>query len=176
MKQNISNLWAACSKFVFGISLTILATLFFSPANAQDAKANFAGTWTINTAKSNLGEGNFRSAKQLTVTQEGTVLAVSRVRTGRNGAESTSTDKFTLDGKENVSTSDRGSSNSVATWSADGKELTIVSIRSFDRNGTKTEMKSSEIWSLTDASTLSLVSSSNTPNGERKISLVYDKK
>lgn len=160
------------------ITLAIFSAFFLSnlTLNAQDAKANFAGVWTINAAKSTQPQGNFRAAKQLTVTQEGINFGIARVRTGRDGAENTSTDKITLDGKESINTTDRGSSKSVATWSADGKTLTILTTRSFNRNGTATEMKSSETWSLSDAATLSILSVSPSQNGERKATLVYDKK
>ena len=84
--------------------------------------------------------------------------------------------KYTLDGKESVNTTGRGESKSVATWSADGKSLTIVTTRSFERDGQTTQMKTSEVWSLTNPSTLSITTTRTTPNGERKSTMVYDKK
>ncbi|MFA5850886.1 MAG: hypothetical protein WC833_13530 [Bacteroidales bacterium] len=162
-------------KFVF--SLAIIFSLFLCNLNlnAQDANANFAGVWTINAAQSTQGNGNFRGAKQLTVTQEGINLSVTRLRTGNDRTDNTSISKFTLDGKESVNTTERGSSKSVATWSADGKTLTILTSRSMNFNGSVTEMKSSEVWSMIGA-TLTITSVSQSPNGERKVTLVYDKK
>jgi hypothetical protein len=84
--------------------------------------------------------------------------------------------KYTLDGKESANTTPRGNSKSVASWSADGKTLTLNTTRTVERNGETREMKSTELWSLTDAKTLSVKSTSTTPGGERKNSLVYDKK
>ena len=157
------------------ISIVIIFSLLLCNLNltAQDAKANFAGVWTINTAKSTQGDGNFRGPKQLTFKQDGNNLTVTRVNTGRDGSDNTSTATITLDGKESVSTNERGTSKSVATWSADGQTLTIS--RTMIRSGSTMEMKSSEVMSMIGA-TLTITSVSQSPNGERKVTLVYDKK
>jgi len=178
MKTNVRNFNVTSIKFFWIISLAIFFVSFISPAKvvAQDTKANFTGTWVTNAAKSTQSEGNFRGAKQLTVKQEENILNVERLRAGRDGQDMTSKEKITLDGKECVNDSGRGASKSVATWSVDGKTLTIATTRSMERNGTKMEMKSSEAWSLTDAKTLTILSISQAPNGERKITLVYDLK
>lgn len=169
------------------LALTIIMAFLFMPLtlNAQGSKANFAGTWAFNAEKSNMGQppqggggqrmggfggGNF-SAKQ-----EANLLTVERTRTGQDGQAMTTTSKYTLDGKESVNTTGRGESKSVATWAADGKSLTIVTKRSFERDGQTTEMTTTEVWTLTGPASLSIVSTMNTPNGERKTTAVYDKK
>jgi len=75
-----------------------------------------------------------------------------------------------------VNTTGRGESKSTATWSADGKTLTIVTTSTFERDGQTTEMKSTQVWSLTSPTALSIVTTMTTPNGERKTTMVYDKK
>jgi hypothetical protein len=170
MKKNI---------FIRTIALTVTVTLFLLPLtiNGQGSKTNFSGTWAFNEAKSNLGEGaTFRGASKLTITQTGNDLSVARDRTNQNGELVTTTDKYTLDGKECVNTSGRGPSKSIVTWSADGKSLNFAVTRTFDREGQTTEVKSSEVWSLTDASTLSLQNTMNFQGEERKTTYVYDKK
>jgi len=166
------------------LSLTIMMAFLLMPftANAQGSKANFAGTWAFNAEKSNMGQppqgggqrmgggGNF------VATQGANLLTVERTRTGQDGQTTTTTSKYTLDGKESVNTTARGESKSVATWSADGKSLTIVTKRSFERDGQTMEMTTTEVWSLTNPTSLSIVSTMNTPNGERKTTAVYDKK
>ena len=112
----------------------------------------------------------------MTVTQEGNNLSVARVRTNRDGEATTTTEKYTLDGKESVNTAGFGPSKTVVTWSADGKTLNFAITRTFDRNGETMEMKSTEAWSLTDATTLSLLSTTNFQDTERKTTSVYDKK
>jgi hypothetical protein len=164
--------------FLSFISVILVSVLLFLPSkmNAQ-AKTDFSGTWSFNATKSNLGEGQgFRPATTVTVTTEGINLTVARVRTNQNGEAVTTTEKFTLDGKESVNTSQRGPSKAVVTWSADGKILTFVITRSFERDGQTTEFKSSEIWTLTDANTLSLTTVFNMQGEERKTTYFYDKK
>jgi hypothetical protein len=154
--------------------------------NAQGSKANFAGKWAFNATKSDLGQapqGQGQGGGQrmggggdFTATQDANLLTVERTRTGQDGQAVTTTSKYTLDGKVSVNTTARGESKSTATWSADGKSLTIVTTRTFERDGQTTEMKTTEVWSLTSPTALSVASTTNTPNGERKTTLVYDKK
>ena len=160
-------------------ALFVMVSLFILPVkmNAQGAKPNFAGSWAFNESKSVLGEGgNFRRATAMTVTQEGNNLTVARVRTNQDGETTTTTEKFTLDGKESVNDSGRGPSKAIVTWSADGKALNFAITRTFDRNGETTTMKSSEVWTLTDAKTLSILSTFAMQDMEMKTTLVYDKK
>lgn len=118
------------------------------------------------------GGGNFIA------TQAANLLTVVTTRTGQDGTPTTRTAQYTLDGKESVNTTGGGGggagseSKSTAKWAADGKSLTIVTTRTFNDN----TMTSTEVWSLTDANTLSRVTTFTTPNGERKTTLVYDKK
>src|SRR5450759_2936299 len=95
---------------------------------------------------------------------------------GQDGQPSTTTMKYTLDGKESVNTSPRGDSKSIAAWSSNGKSLTIETSRTMDMNGTSRTMKSTEIWVLTDAKTLTVANTRQGQNGEVKTTMVYDKK
>jgi Tol biopolymer transport system component len=117
-----------------------------------------------------MGGGNF------VATQEANLLTVVRTRTGQDGQPITTTMKYTLDGKESLNTSPRGDSKSVVKWSADGKTLTIETSRTMDMNGESRTMKSTEVWTLTDAKTLTVISTRQSPNGEVKSNMVYDKK
>ncbi len=185
MIKNISETRITSKNSVRLLSIALLAVFFllsfFVDISAQ--KANFSGTWTFNETKSNLGDaGGFRRpAKQLTIKQEGNNFSVDRVRTNRDGEETTTQEKYTLDGKECSNTISMGSfqstSKSVLTWSADGKALTISLTRSFERNGETMERKSSEVLKLTDTKTLSILTTSpSRDGGETKSTIVYDKK
>jgi hypothetical protein len=157
------------------MSLTIALALV-SPvmANAQAGKANFAGTWAMNAEKSTLPQGGGPGGGQrmgggnFTVTQEANLLTQSR--TGPDGTVRES--KYTLDGKESVNATGGGESKSTATWSADGKSLTIVTKSNFNGN----ERTSTAVWSLIDSKTLSIVSTRQGQDGEVKTTIVYDKK
>ena len=162
-------------------SLTIMLA-FIAPVitNAQTGKANFAGNWTFNATKSTQpqggGGGQRMGGGDVVVAQEANLLTVTRTRTGQDGQPTTTTLKYTLDGKESINTSPRGNSKSVAKWSADGKTLTIASSRTMDINGETRTINSSEAWVLTDAKILTVTSTRQGQDGEVKTSLVYDKK
>ena len=162
---------------VLTIAFLVSFFLISMGSYAQGGKVNFSGEWSFNESKSNMGEGRFRGASsKLTIKQEGNNLTIERLRRGREGQEMKSTEKLTLDGKESENTAGRGTRKSAATWSDDGKTLTIKSTMVFDRGGETMEMKSIELWKLTDGGKiLSIESSSSTPMGERKATLVYDK-
>lgn len=167
------------------LSFTVILAFLGLPlaSNAQGSKANFSGSWTFNAEKSQMGEqgqgGGMRGGfggGNMVVKQEANLLTLEQTRTGQDGQSTTTTSKYTLDGKESVNSTARGESKSIATWAADGKSLTVVTTRTFERDGQTTEMKTSEVWSLTGPTALSIVSTMNTPNGERKTTRVYDKK
>lgn len=166
------------------ISFAVLFAFICLPLNTygQGSKANFAGTWVFNASKSDMGQppqgggGQRFGGGDFKATQDANLLTVERTRTGQDGQPMTITSKYTLDGKESVNTTGRGESKSTATWSADGKSLNILTTRTFERDGQSMEMKSTEIWSLTGPASLTIVTTMNTPNGERKTTAVYDKK
>ncbi len=166
------------------LSFAVLFAFLCMPIalNAQGSKANFAGKWALNATKSDMGQAPQGGGQRMggggdfTATQDANLLSVERTRTGQDGQATTTTTKYTLDGKVSVNTTGRGESKSIATWSADGKSLTIVTTRTFERDGQSTEMKTTEVWSLTGPTALSVASTMNTPSGERKTTMVYDKK
>ena len=186
MRKNVNNLKIKLSAMI------ILAFLIMPfSVNGQTGKADFSGTWAMNAEKSTFGQGGPGGQGQppqgqppqgqgqrggfgggnFVAKQEANLLTVERTR-----GDQTITSKYTLDGKESVNTTGRGESKSVATRSADGKTLTIVTTRSFERDGQTTQMKTTETWALTSPALLSIVTTSTTPNGERKSTMVYDKK
>jgi len=149
--------------FPFYAFLFLGAFLLFSSATFAQ-KVNFSGTWTFNEDKSELGEGRFRrAATKLTIKQEGNNMSIERVSQRR-------------DGKECENPAFNTTRKSTVTWSEDGKSLTIASTMVFEREGQETEMKSSEILTLTDnGKSLSISSTSMSPRGEMKRTYVYDK-
>jgi hypothetical protein len=87
------------------------------------------------------------------------------------------TGKYTLDGKEceNTGMMDMKTKSKV-NWSADKKSVSIASVTVFNMNGDNMEMKSSEIWALEGDKILKIEATNDTPDGEKKTSIVYDKK
>ena len=172
------------------LSAMIILTFLIMPVNlnGQAGKVNFSGTWALNAEKSTFGQGPGRPGApggqppqgqgqrggfgggNFVAKQEANLLTVDRTR-----GDQTFSTKYTLDGKESVNATGRGESKSTATWSADGKSLTIVTTRTIERDGQTIQMKTTEVWTLTGTQ-LTIASTSSTPNGERKTTMVYDKK
>lgn len=159
------------------LSFAMVLSLFVPAISmAQTAKVNFSGNWVLNEEKSNLGDNPRMGGGNFIASQEANMLSVERTRTNRDGETVTTTMKYTLDGKESINTSPRGDSKSVASWSADGKTLNISTARTFEMNGETINMKTVEVWTLTNAGTITIESTATTPNGERKMTMIYDKK
>ncbi len=182
MKKDIQTFKAKSSLIKRLLAVTIMMTVIVPVTLiAQSGKTNFSGDWTLNNEKSTLPQGGQGGGMRMgggnfVATMENNMLTVVRTRTGQDGQSTTSTMKYTLDGKESVNTSPRGDSKSIATWSPDGKSLTIETSRTFEMNGESRTMKSTEVWKLTDEKTLTVSSTRQGPNGEVKANMVYDKK
>lgn len=185
MERKVKSLQIALSAMIILAFLAMPFTTY-----AQAGKANFSGTWAFNAEKSQMGQppqgqgqppqgqqpqgqgqGRGFGGGNFIAKQEANILTVDRTR-----GDQTVTSKYTLDGKESVNTTGMGESKSVATWSSDGKTLTIVTNRTFERDGQSTTMKTTEEWSLTDPTILSVKSTRTSPNGDRVTTAVYDKK
>jgi hypothetical protein len=167
MKKIVSNLMTLLSMTM------VLAFLMPAMAQAQGGKANFSGTWVLNESKTTMpeggGGGGMRGGREFTLAQEANLL--TRTSTGQDGTQRVS--KFTLDGKESVNTMGENQSKSVATWSADGKSLTVKT--EMEYNGNK--RTSTAVYTMPDAKTLSVTTTSTGRDGtERKMTMVYDKK
>ena len=173
MNNQSKNFPVTRKSFLRLLALTLMASIFILPVkiNAQGTKANFSGTWTLNESKSTMpqgGGGQRMGGREFTITQDANLL--TQTRTGQDGTARAT--KYTLDGKESVNTFGEYESKSTAKWSADGKSLTIITKTNFNGN----ERTSTAVWSLTDAKTLSIVSTRQSQNGEVKSTMVYDKK
>lgn len=139
-------------------------------------KTNFTGEWTLNDQKSSLGDGARFTPKKLKVDQADNMLSLERTSTF-NVEDRVTPEKITLDGKESENTVfGTAKRKSTAKWSDDGQTLTITSVLNIDRNGQNMEIKGTEVWKLIDAKTLSLESTTTTPNGTSTMKAVFDKK
>jgi hypothetical protein len=162
--------------------IIIMAFMIFSlDLNAQGKKSDFSGTWTMNAQKSDQPAqgGGMRmggGGGDFVAKQDANLLTVDRTRRNQNGEASTTTSKYTLDGKESVNDAGRGSSKSVAAWSADGKTLTIKTAMTLNMDGQARSINTIEVWNLTDAKTLAVKTTRTTPNGDMTTTAVYDKK
>lgn len=158
----------------------LAGVLFFTCiALNLSAQTNFAGTWALNESKSNFGDSQFRrAASAMTVTQDAKVLTVESTRQGRDGGETKTTAKFNLDGSVSENPSRNSVRKSTVSWSADKAVMTIASTQTMDINGESREVKSSEIWKLSEGGKVLLIDNirSGRDGNEMKTTAAYDKK
>jgi hypothetical protein len=141
-------------------------------ARAQ-AKPDFSGTWTLDTAKSDPAPqgrgGGGGGGGSVTIKQTGNELAVTTE--GRQGPQ---TMTYKLDGSESTNqVMGRGGAQTVkstAKW--DGSSLVIETTRDF--NGTSITTK--EVRRLDNGGKeMQVETTAQTPNGEQKRKTVYTK-
>lgn len=162
-----------------GAVLLLLVTIF--SVTAAIVKVDFSGDWTLDTAKSNMGEGQRGgrgAAQKLKVTQAADgMLTIVRTSNGMNG-EVTTTDKLTADGKESASTGGMEGSTRKAslTWAGDKNTANISAATVMNFNGQSFENSIKEVWTLSaDGKTLTINSESTSQRGVTKLTLVYNK-
>jgi len=152
------------------LALTTAVILPFA-ARAQ-GKADFSGTWTLDTAKSDpppQGRGGGGGGGSVTIKQTGTELMITSE--GRQGPQ---TMTYKLDGSESTNqVMGRGgatTAKSTAKW--DGASLVIQTTRDF--NGTA--ITSKEVRRLDNGGKeMQVETTTQTPNGEQKRKTVYSK-
>ncbi|MEO6850269.1 MAG: hypothetical protein ABI203_02790, partial [Mucilaginibacter sp.] len=88
----------------------------------------------------------------------------------------TTEEKLTLNGAEVKSTYMDSPRVITANLSAKGDTLMIKSTTTMNRGGNSIQMTSNENWSLQNhGKELTIIQTSTTPRGTRKVTLVYDK-
>jgi Tol biopolymer transport system component len=141
-------------------------------------QVNFSGNWAFNETKSNIGEGGARMvSRKIIISQSDNTFTLERYFTDRQGEERKMIETYTLDGQESINTIYNTEKKSTATWSDDKKSLTVSSQMVFEMNGQQNEIKSVEVYSLSDGDKILTINSQSTSSmGERKLTLVYDKR
>ena len=158
---------------IFIVCMLLLSTM---SAYAQDKKSDFSGSWKLNEGKSQMGEGRGRMiATKMKITQDASMLTNEKTSVRQSGEEINTTEKVTFDGKETDNSANNRKRKSTASWSADGKTLTINATSIFERDGNTMEIKSVEVYKSGADNTIIIESSSTSPRGEVKAILTYDK-
>ena len=152
--------------------LSLAAVAFMAGGAAAQAKPNFAGSWTLNTEKSDpmgggrgMGMGNAPLA--ITQTDDKLVIEIK--------AETPRTLTYALDGKESVNPGMRGAeTKSKARW--EGESLIIESATAMSTPNGDMTITAKEVRSMSaDGKMMTVVTTTQTPMGERTMKRVYDK-
>jgi hypothetical protein len=161
-------------------------------ASAQKG-ANFAGTWELDKAKSQLSQREADSIKSSTwtITQNDTQITaeqkIERVEgAGGGGGGGGGRGRglgmggpltVKLDGSETTTESERGKSTSKAKWLNGGKTLEITSVTNREIQGNAVTITSTEHWELADdGKTLKVHRKVESPRGTQESTYVLTKK
>lgn len=172
--------------------LLVLAAFVFIAAIAANAqnKANFAGSWSLDKAKSQgLDQRMADVDVTWTITQDDSKIAIESKTTGGQapgsggggggGRGPAGPRTYTLDGKEVTTegTGQMGGTNTTkATWSGDGKTLELTSVRAGNFNGNDFKATSTDKLSLSaDGKVLTVVRHSESPRGTSDSTWVLNK-
>ncbi len=151
-------------------TLLFLVSILIS-ASLMSQVVNFTGTWKINSTKSSLNQEFSLAPLKVTVVQKGNDLSVEKVSRFQD-QEFTTTDKFTLDGKECINTGWQDSQKkSSAVWADDKKSLKITSKLAIGEGGDVTIV---EVFRM-DGSNMVLESSAYSSYGDMVETIFYDK-
>jgi hypothetical protein len=151
---------------------------------AQSKGANFAGTWSLDKAKSELPQqqaDNIKSATW-TVTQDDKQLTreqkIERAEGAGGGGGGGGRGmgilgggplSVKLDGTETTAEDQRGKSTTKAKWAGDGKILEITTVRSGEFQGNSFTITTTEHWELADGGkTLKVHRKIDTPRGPQE--------
>jgi hypothetical protein len=169
--------------------LFVLAAFVFIAAIAANAqnKANFAGSWSLDKAKSQgLDQRMAEVDVTWTITQDDSKITIeSKVSGGQapagggGGRGAGGPRTYTLDGKE-VTTEGGGqmggTNTTKAIWSGDGKTLELTSVRAGSFNGNDFKATSTDKMSLSgDGKVLTVVRHSESTRGTTDSTWVLNK-
>jgi hypothetical protein len=161
------------------LPIVILAAAFVTLCSAKAFEhANFTGDWKLDESKSDLGQfGGRMASRTIKITNYADSVTFDITSKNMQGDDVKRTERLTFDGKESsIVLSPNASKKSTAKWSDDGKSLNVNSVVSFTRDGQTTEIKVTEVWTLSaDGSTLNVQSNSSSSFGESSMTLVYTK-
>lgn len=151
--------------------------------------ANFAGTWTLNKARSQGLDQRLENAESVTcvISQDDKTLTMEWKITGGQaggpgsggggGRGPAGPRTYTLDGKEVTSEGQMGGTNSTkATWSSDSSTLELSTVRTGNRDGQEFKFTTVDKLSVSaDGKVLTINRHSESPRGPMDSTLVFDK-
>jgi len=158
------------------LAFLVAPILFLSFSEGPD-HANFSGDWKLNESKSDLGQFAPYAPRTIKVAETGDSITISKTAPGFNGDDVTTTETLSFDGKETKSTIFGTSTRTASSkWSDDGQSLTITYDLLLDFNGQQTDIKGTEVWTLSDeGKTLVSQNNSSSSFGDIQAKGIYEK-
>jgi hypothetical protein len=156
---------------VFFLSSTILCCAFAVFAESQ---VFFSGKWSFNQARSKAAEGTSFSGSEVTldILQDQKSIKITKTIKNPGGMVDTTSETYTLDGKEHVTKETSLITERTGNWSDDKKQIVLVQRVSLGARVFTTE----DVYSLSDDGKVLMIHSAETMNSRKgKSLLVYDK-
>lgn len=151
------------------LSLTIL----FSFSMFAETQKNFSGKWSFNQVKSKAAEGTSFSGSEVTldILHENNSIIITKTIKNPGGMVNTTSEKYSLDGKESVTSEKSVITKMTGNWLSDK----IILIKTVLLGSTT--FTSEGVYSLSDNGKVLTIQSTETMNSKKSIILlVYDKK
>ena len=149
------------------VFMALAVALVLSVGLLAQEKPNFAGTWVLDPAKSEMGGGpggGRGPGGPITITQTAAELTIDQTM-----GENTVKRVYKFDGTPSVNETPRGKSTIVSKW--EGAKL-VSTIKSETQRGA---MESTETRSLGADGTMVVEMTMNAPNGPMTRKMVYNK-
>ena len=148
------------------------------PLLSLNKPADFSGEWVLNEDKSTLGNsGAGNLAHKLKIVQKENEITTQKYFIEEWQDDRVTEEKMQLNGEESKSELYGAPRITTAGLSANRDTLNIKSKVTFNRGGQTSQMITTEAWSLQSrGKVLSITQSSISPQGERKITMIYDKR
>jgi hypothetical protein len=145
------------------------------------APANFAGTWSLDKAKSEGLQGRMANVDQTwVVTQDAKTITIERSFSGSEQPMPSQKSTYNLDGSETTQEMTgrmAGKAALKAKWQDDGKILELSSVLKANIQGNDVTITTTEHWELADGGkTLKVHREQESPQGKRESKYVFVKK
>lgn len=181
------------------VSIVALACVMaLSGVSALAAPTSFAGTWELDKAKSEGLSRGMQNAESvtLTVTQDAKQITIdTKMAGGQGGAGGPGgvggpgggqgrgmgmggAQTYNLDGTEtSTDMPNGGNAKNKATWSSDGKTLTLTRVIHTNFQGNEVTITNTDVLTLSaDGKTLTIARTSESARGTQQSKLVFNKK
>jgi hypothetical protein len=171
---------------LISVCAVLIGLCALASAQSKTAGSNFAGTWVLDKAKSELPEmmQNLNNLTWIVTQDDVQINRETRLNEGTPGAPAGGRSMgggrpvaLKLDGSETSSESPRGKSTSKVKLLDGGKILEVNTVSNFNREGNSFSMTTIEHWELAeDGKVLTVHQKRETQGGTVETKLVFNKK
>jgi hypothetical protein len=154
------------------VASLLSCTIFFSFTMFAETQKNFSGKWSFNQIKSKAAEGTSFSGSEVTmdILHENNSINITKTIKNPGGMVDTTSEKYTLDGKESETRETSVITKLTGNWSSD-KIILIKTVLLGSRTFT-----TEDLYSLSDDGKVLTIQSAETMNSKKSIIIqVYDK-